>query len=179
MNTGGSGPSRHVVLVGMMGVGKSTVGRSLGAAMSWPFVDSDDEVVARAGRPVAEIFATDGEAAFRVLEATVLGDLLADPRPSVIAAAGGAVLDPATRERLRESATVVWLRAPVDVLVGRTATGTHRPALADDPHGTLSRMESERTSVYESVADVVVDADRPIVDVVAAILSSIEGVVAP
>lgn len=172
----GDGPRSpgHVVLVGMMGVGKSTVGRRLAASMARPFHDSDDEVVARAGRPVAEIFATDGEPAFRALEATVMADLLVDPEPAVIAAAGGAVLDPTTRASLRGAGTVVWLRAPVDVLVDRTAGGTHRPALADDPRAALVRMESDRADVYASVADLVIDTDATVDDVVGTIRRAVE-----
>ena len=175
-----AGPSRaagHVVLVGMMGVGKSTVGRRLASALELPFVDSDDELVARTGRTVAEIFAADGEPAFRVLEAEVMADLLASDRATVIAAAGGAVLAPATRAWLRERSTVVWLRAPVDVLVERTSGGTHRPALADDPRATLERMEDDRSAVYAEVADVVIDADRPVAAVVDAIVVALRSVV--
>lgn len=99
--------SRHLVLIGMMGVGKSTVGRALARALGRPFLDSDDAVEARSGRTVADIFAADGEAAFRAVEAEVMAALLDDPRPSVIAAAGGSVLDAGTRERLRSAGTVV------------------------------------------------------------------------
>lgn len=163
----------HVVLVGMMGVGKSTVGRALAVALGRDFVDSDDEVVSRTGRSVTEIFATDGEAAFRVVEAEVMAELLAVDRPSVIAAAGGAVLAESTRRRLADAGTVVWLRAPVEVLVERIAGGTHRPALADDPQGALERMASERAALYAEVADLTVDATRPVDTVVAEIAAAV------
>ena len=172
MNTSAS-RSAHIVLIGMMGVGKSTVGRRVAKELARPFVDSDDEVVARTGRAVTEIFATDGEPAFRAIEEDVMADLLASPTPSVIAAAGGSVLSSPTRTRLRESGTVVWMRAPVDVLVGRTSRGTHRPALANDPRATLTQMETDRESLYGEVADITVDCTAPIAAVVGAIVRSV------
>lgn len=175
MNTAAS-RSAHIVLIGMMGVGKSTVGRRVAKELSRPFVDSDDEVVSRTGRAVSEIFATDGEPAFRKIEAEVMADLLSSPTPSVIAAAGGSVLSTETRARLRESGTVVWMRAPVDVLVGRTSRGTHRPALADDPRATLTQMETARESLYGEVADLTVDCTAPIPSVVSAIIRSVNEV---
>ena len=166
MNSAGSS-SAHIVLIGMMGVGKSTVGRRVAKELSRPFVDSDDEVVAQTGRAVTEIFATDGEPAFRAIEAGVMADLLRSPIPSVIAAAGGSVLSEATRSALR---------APVDVLVGRTSRGTHRPALANDPRATLTQMESDRASLYSEVADLTVDCTAPISDVVSSIVRSVNEV---
>jgi len=172
MNAPAAG-SRHVVLVGMMGVGKSTVGRALARVMDRPFFDSDDEVVARTGRTVTEIFAVDGEPAFREVESEVMADLLARDVPGVIAAAGGSVVAPSTRRRLAQSAIVVWLTAPVDTLVSRTATGTHRPALATDPVGTLTRLSSEREALYAEVADLRVDATESVDDVVGTILEGL------
>lgn len=171
-----SSRSAHIVLIGMMGVGKSTVGRRVARELSRPFVDSDDEVVARTGRAVTEIFATDGEVAFRDIEAEVMADLLAAPAPSVIAAAGGSVLNSSTRARLRESGTVVWMRAPVDVLVGRTSRGTHRPALANNPRATLTQMETDREALYGAVADITVDCTAPITAVVRTIVQSVNEV---
>ena len=171
-----SSRSAHIVLIGMMGVGKSTVGRRVARELSRPFVDSDDEVVARTGRAVTEIFATDGEVAFRDIEAEVMADLLAAPAPSVIAAAGGSVLNSSTRARLRESGTVVWMRAPVDVLVGRTSRGTHRPALANNPRATLTQMETDRVALYSEVADITVDCTAPIAAVVGTIVRSVNEV---
>ncbi len=171
-----SSRSAHIVLIGMMGVGKSTVGRRVARELSRSFVDSDDEVVARTGRAVTEIFATDGEAAFRDIEAEVMAELLASPVPSVIAAAGGSVLNSSTRARLRESGTVVWMRAPVDVLVGRTSRGTHRPALANNPRATLTQMETDREALYGEVADITVDCTAPIAAVVRTIVQSVNEV---
>lgn len=169
-------PPTHIVLIGMMGVGKSTVGRRLAKNLDRPFLDSDDEVVRRTGRQVADIFTVDGEDAFRDIEASVMLDLLASESPSVIAAAGGSILRSETRESMKRSATVIWMRAPIDVLVGRTSRGTHRPALANDPLGTLTKMESDRQSIYAEVADAIVDCTQPISGVIDSILTAVEEV---
>lgn len=174
MSAPAPGRPGHVVLVGMMGVGKTTVGRRLAEVLGRPFSDSDLEVEARTGRTVREIFEADGEPAFRAIEAQVLVDALAAPEPTVIAAAGGVVLDPANREQLGRAGTVVWLRAPVVVLVDRVASGAHRPAVEADPAGTLQQMEDTRTSLYAEVADVVVDSSLPVAEVVSEVLSVVE-----
>lgn len=152
-------PSTHVVLVGMMGSGKSTVGRLLAGLLDRPLVDSDTQVQARTGRSVRQIFESDGEAAFRRLEAEALADAVAGP-PAVIAAAGGSVLDPANRDLLKRAGTVVWLRADPEVLAPRATRGSHRPLLAVDPAGTLRRLDAERAELYAEVADHVVDVSR-------------------
>jgi shikimate kinase len=150
----------HVVLVGMMGSGKSSVGRALASRLERPFHDSDAEVEARTGQTVASIFAERGEAAFRAEEAAVLAEALAAKPPAVIAAAGGVVLDAANRKLIDSAELVVWLRADPTVLAGRVATGTHRPLLEDDPGGTLAQLDAVRRPLYAEVADVVVDVDR-------------------
>ena len=148
------------MLVGMMGSGKTTVGRSLAAALGRPLVDSDAQVEARTGRTVREIFESDGEAAYRVLEREALVDALAEAEPSVVAAAGGVVLDPGNRAVLQEAGTVVWLRARPEVLARRVSAGRdHRPLLGDDPLAALQRLDAERRPLYEEVADLVVDVD--------------------
>ena len=171
--------SAHIVLIGMMGVGKSTVGRRVAKKLDRPFFDSDDEVVSRTGRPVAEIFATDGESAFRSIEADVMAELLDSPIPSVIAAAGGSVLNVATQTRLRDAGAVIWMQAPVNVLVDRTSRGTHRPALATDPRATLLQMETDREALYRELADFTVDCAAPIDTVVASIINAVGGVDIP
>lgn len=166
-------PGGHVVLVGMMGVGKSTVAKRLGRALGRPVFDTDAEVVARSGRSIPELFASEGESAFRDLESEVLVDLLGRNEPAVIAGAGGIVLRPENRAALAEAGTVVWLRAPVSVLVGRVSRGTHRPALVDDPEGTLAQMELDREELYASVADVTIDTSTRFDDVLAAAVAAV------
>ena len=165
--------ARHIVVVGMMGSGKSTVGRIVAQRLGLPFVDSDDEVVARTGRSVTEIFSHDGETAFRQIEADVMSDLLAATSPSVIAAAGGSILNAQTRQKL-QAATVIWLRVPVEQLVTRTQKGTHRPALADDPQSVLAQMEKDRSALYAEVAQYEIDASAPIEAVVDAIMEAVK-----
>lgn len=170
---------RHVVLIGMMATGKSTVGALLADALGRSLLDSDDHVEARTGRTVREIWRTDGEPAFRALEAEALAAALDDTEPSVIAAAGGVVLAEQNRRRLRAAdVDVVWLRAAVETLLARVrASGdTHRPLLDDDPAGMLERMAHDRTTLYEEVADHVVDVDSCTPEAVAArVLALVEG----
>ena len=142
-----------------MGAGKTTVGRALAARRGYAFLDSDAQVEARTGRTVAEIWAAEGEPAFRRLEAEVLEEALASEKPVVVAAAGGVVLDPANRARLREAGQVVWLRARPTTLAGRVRKGDHRPLLDSEPAEVLARLASERHDLYAEVADVAVDVD--------------------
>jgi len=154
----------HVVLVGMMGAGKTSVGERLAAQLGFPFVDSDRQVEALTGRTVREIFESNGEAAFRYEERAALEGALEVSTPSVIAAAGGAVTEAPVRDLLRalvdRGGHVVWLRADVDELVERVQDGDHRPLLADDPEGTLEHLQHEREGLYRYVADIVVDEQR-------------------
>lgn len=162
----------HLVLVGMMGVGKSTVGRMVAAELGRPLFDSDDMIEDRTRRTVREIWSTDGEAAFRELETETLVEALAEPEESVIAAAGGVVLSDRNREALQGAdAHVVWLLADVDVLVERARNGMHRPLLDDDPEGMLRRMHVDRAPLYQEVADAIVSVDhRSAHDVAKAVL---------
>lgn len=149
---------RHVVLVGLMGVGKTTVGRLLAARLGRRFVDSDELIEAATGQTVREIFAAEGEPAFRALETAALLDALGGAEPTVIAAAGGVVLASRNRKALVDSgALVVWLQADVDLLTHRARLGEHRPLLDDDPAGTLARMADEREALYREVAHRSVD----------------------
>lgn len=152
-------PRHHVVLVGLMGVGKSTVGRRLAKELARPFADVDEQVELRAGLAIPRIFEERGEPAFRALEADVLADLLHRAEPLVLAAGGGVVAAPANRAALAASgAYVVWLRASADFLASR-ADPTHRPLLSGDAAATLARLQVERDPLYEQVADVVVDVE--------------------
>lgn len=158
----GSSGAGHVVLVGLMATGKTTVGRIVADELDRPLHDSDQQVESRTGRTVRDIWRTDGEDAFRELEAEALADALDAPEPSVIAAAGGVVLAERNRRRLKQAdVEVVWLRASVDTLLDRVraADDTHRPLLDDDPAGKLEAMARDRGAFYDDVADVVFDVD--------------------
>ncbi len=148
----------HVLLVGMMGSGKSTIGRIVADRMRRPFRDSDEEVERRARRSVPAIFALRGEPAFRAEERAALCSALASHVPSVIAVAGGAVLDPETRSRLRSAGVVVWLDVAPHVLTARVGAGVGRPLLDPDPAGVLERLDALRRPVYRELSDVVVRA---------------------
>jgi shikimate kinase len=163
-------PASSIVLVGMMAAGKSSVGRRLAERRGWEFFDSDRQIEAITGRSVAEIWRTDGEAAFRTLEAQVLADALASTTPRVIAAAGGTVLDPRNRRLMSLHHPVVWLRARPDTLAHRVRAGSavHRPLLDEDPEGVLARLDAARRPFYEDVADVTVDVDDLTAEQVAA-----------
>jgi shikimate kinase len=151
-------PDAHVVLVGLMGVGKSTVGRRLAKELERPFADADEQVELRAGRAIPAIFREDGEEAFRRLESEVLADLVGRDAPLVIAAGGGVVSRAQNRATLAGRTTVVWLRASAGFLAARTDP-THRPLLAEDAERTLSRLLAEREPLYAAVADLVVDVE--------------------
>lgn len=141
----------------MMGAGKTTLGQRLARILGRPFVDSDQQVEARTGRTVREIFESDGEPAFRALETDALADALAMEEPAVIAAAGGTVLSDLNRSRMRDGGTVVWLRADPAVLADRVRNGSHRPLLAQDPAQRLRDLDAQRRDLYADVADHVID----------------------
>lgn len=163
---------QHVVLVGLMGSGKSTVGRSLAERLGRELLDTDALVEARAGRSIREIFAVDGEQAFRDLEGELLVEVLARPTPAVIATGGGVVLRDANRVALASAAArVVWLCAEPATLLDRVRNAPHRPLLDHDPAGTLQRMAEERAPLYREVADLIVRVDgRSTHEVVEAVL---------
>jgi shikimate kinase len=155
---------KHLVLIGMMGTGKTTAGTRVAAVLDRPFVDSDEQIEALTGRTVREIFESEGEEAFRAFETQALLDALASDRPSVIAAAGGAVLRPENRAAIRDAGRVVWLKADPEVLLSRVGSGEHRPLLQKDPLGVLRKMEAERHDLYEELADVTVDVGELAID---------------
>lgn len=156
------------MLVGLMGAGKTTVGRLCAERLGRPFVDTDDVVEALAGLPVPEIFATGGEPRFRELERQAVADVCTGPEPLVIACGGGAVVDADNRRRLRDGGYVVWLRAPAAVLHGRVGGGEGRPLLSGDPLTTLERLETLRDDAYRAAGHASVDTDGLTAEEVAA-----------
>lgn len=152
-------PGWHVLLVGMMATGKSTLGRLLAERLGRYSVDTDEEVVRDAGRTVSEIFAAEGEAAFRLAEKRALAEAVATPGPAVISVGGGVVLDPENRRLIARSGQVVWLRARPETLAQRVGNGHGRPLLEHDPAGSLHRLGTERHPLYEEVAHLALDVD--------------------
>jgi|SRR5579871_95234 len=149
--------NRTVALVGMMGAGKSSVGRRLAARLGVPFRDADAEIESAAGCTIAEIFERFGEPAFRDGERKVIARLLAEP-PHVMATGGGAFADPSTREKLKEQTVTIWLKAPVELLLARTQRRDTRPLLRDgDPREILERLLTERAPIY-AMADFTIDS---------------------
>jgi len=148
--------SRCVVLVGMMGAGKSTIGRRLAARLGLRFFDADTEIeIAHAGMTIPEIFATHGEPYFRDGEARVIARLL-DGGPAVIATGGGAVMREETRNRIRDKAVSIWLKADIDVIMKRVRRRADRPLLqTEDPTGTVQRLLEAREPVY-AIADLTI-----------------------
>ena len=150
-------PPRTIVLVGLMGAGKTNIGRRLATRLQLPFVDADSEIEAAAGETIPEIFENRGEAAFREGERRVIARLL-DAPVHVLATGGGAYMDPQTRALIRERSISVWLRAELEVLLQRVARRSNRPLLKQgDPREVLSQLIERRYPVYAE-ADIVVDS---------------------
>lgn len=149
---------KTVVLVGMMGAGKTAIGKHVAQLLGVPFRDSDEAIVAAAQMSIPEIFARDGEAFFRAREAEVIARLMRKS-PGILSVGGGAFLRAETRARIHEQGVSVWLRADLDLLWQRVRAKPTRPLLqTDDPQGTLARLLAERTPDYAQ-ADLVADAD--------------------
>jgi shikimate kinase len=156
---------KTLVLVGMMGAGKTSVGRRLASTLGVPFRDADVEIEAAAGCTINEIFERFGEPAFRSGERKVIARLLSDP-PHVLAAGGGAFIDVETRERIKERAISIWLRAPLELLIQRVLRKDTRPLLrTNDSRATLERLLRDREPIYAQ-ADIVVESDEGPHDVV-------------
>src|SRR5215472_9866921 len=150
-------PHRTIVLVGLMGAGKSKIGRRLAARLNLPFFDSDQEIETAAGESIEEIFANRGEQMFRDGERRVIARLLAQPI-HVLATGGGAFMDPATRQLIGERGVSVWLRADLDVLVARVSRRNNRPLLkSGNVRAILATLIEQRHPVYAE-ADAVVDS---------------------
>ena len=167
-----------IVFVGLMGAGKSAIGRRLANRLGMPFVvDADTEIERAAGCSITDIFELHGEAAFRDGERRVIARLLARP-PHVLATGGGAFMDPETRAAIRENGISVWLRADLDLLVSRVSRRNNRPLLAGgDPRGILQRLMAERHPIY-SQADIVVESrDGPHEQTVELVLGALDAYV--
>jgi shikimate kinase len=150
--------SRSLVLVGLMGAGKSTVGRRLGSALRLPFHDADQEIETAAGCTVSDFFERYGEAAFRDGERKVIARLLSGPR-HVLATGGGAFMDPTTRELIKKQGLSIWLRADIGLLMERVNKRPTRPLLKNgDPQATMERLMAERYPIYAQ-ADITVDSN--------------------
>ena len=150
------GPCR-VLLVGMMGSGKSTIGRLLSAATGWPYIDNDELVRQAHGATARQILAERGEAQMRAAESEALARGVGAAAPTLIGVAAGTILEPADRERLRAGGIVVWLRADAAAIESRAMGADHRPWLDTGGESWIRETVSERDPLYASVADIVVD----------------------
>jgi len=160
------------VLVGLMGVGKTTVGRPLAEAHDRPFIDSDEQLQVMTGMTARAIAETRGTAALHELEVAALANALIAPRPSVIAAAAAVVDDDATGALLAGRAVVIWLDATASVAATRAATGANRPGAHDEE--TLSGQRERRAPRYAALADIVVDASADPADIVSVLEPQLE-----
>lgn len=153
--------NNNIFLVGLMGAGKTTIGRLLARKLNRRFVDADHEIEARTGATIPWIFEIEGEACFRRREADVIRDLSAQ-QGLVLATGGGAVLNPVSRALLAERGTVIYLRASIGSILQRTAHDKNRPLLQTaDPRGKLEQLWTERDPLYREIADLVIDTGRP------------------
>jgi shikimate kinase len=149
---------KTVVLVGLMGSGKSTVGALVAQRTGRALVDVDAVITARMSKTVRELWEEGGEAAYRYLESDVVLEVLRDDTPTVLAAPGGVVLDPVVRAALADS-IVVWLRTSPSTLAGRVRPGDHRPLLEDSPAEAFAAMAAMRSELYRQVATAIIDTD--------------------
>ncbi|MGU9978507.1 shikimate kinase [Phreatobacter sp. HK31-P] len=165
--------SRSIVLVGLMGAGKSSIGRRLAHRLGLPFVDADTEIEKAADLTIPEIFEKHGEAYFRAGEVRVVARIL-DSGPQVLATGGGAYMNPETRARIRERGVAVWLKAELDVLMKRVKRRGDRPLLkADDPRAVLKRLLDERYPVYAQADVTVVSREASHEEVVDDVLAAL------
>ncbi len=172
--TGRRQSTRSIVLVGLMGAGKSAIGRRLATRLGMSFVDADTEIELAAGCSIEDMFEMHGEEAFRDGERRVIARLLARP-PHVLATGGGAFMDPGTRAAVRARSISIWLRADLDLLVARVSRRSNRPLLAEgEPRTILQRLIGERYPIYAK-ADIVVDSvDGPHEQTLQAVLSALD-----
>ena len=170
---------RTLVLVGLMGAGKTCIGRELANRLGLPFVDADTEIETAAGCSIEDIFNMYGEVEFRAGERRVIARLMNDP-VHILATGGGAFLDTKTRELVREKGISIWLRASIDLLVNRVSRRTNRPLLKDgNQREILERLMEERYPTYEQ-ADIVVDSGREPPEITAdRVVGELQNYVAP
>jgi shikimate kinase len=167
---------RSVVLVGMMGAGKSTIGRRLSARLGLPFLDADAEIEAAAGMSIPDIFESRGEPDFRDGEARVIARLL-DSGPAVIATGGGAFTErEETRKRIRDKAVSIWLKVDADIIMRRVKRRSDRPLLQTaDPEATVGRLISEREPVYRQADLMIASRDVPHEKIVEECIEALHG----
>ncbi len=152
---------RCVVLIGMMGAGKSTIGRRMAARLRLPFIDADTEIETAAGMSIPDIFETHGEPHFRDGEARVIARLL-EGGPAVVATGGGAFMREETRRRIRDKAVSIWLKADAEIIMKRVRRRSDRPLLQNaDPEGTVNRLLGEREPVYGTADLIILSRDVP------------------
>lgn len=167
-------PKRTIVLVGLMGVGKSAVGRRLAKRFDLPFVDADAEIEAAAGSTIEEFFEQHGEAAFRAGERRVIARLL-DGEPHVMATGGGAFMDPETRNLVKLRGISVWLNADLDTLVERVSRRTNRPLLKNgDTKQILADLMAVRNPVYAEADITVASVDQPLGEMTVQVADALE-----
>lgn len=170
---------RSVVLVGLMGAGKSSIGRRLAQRLGLPFVDADTEIEKAAGLTIPEIFEKHGEPYFRAGEVRVVSRIL-EAGPQVLATGGGAYMNPETRRRIAERGISLWLKADLDVLMKRVRRRADRPLLkADDPRAVLRRLMDERYPVYAEADLTVISRETSHEEIVEEVLARIAGHVLP
>jgi 3-dehydroquinate synthase len=168
-------PNSNIFLVGLMGSGKTTIGKALAKRLSLRFVDADHEIEARTGAAIPLIFEIEGEASFRQREADVIRDLTAQ-EGIVLATGGGAVLNEHSRRYLRERGTVVYLKASVASILQRTSHDRNRPLLQTaDPKAKIEELSRQRAPLYQEVAHITIETGRPnVASVVQSILAQLE-----
>lgn len=169
---------RAIVLVGLMGSGKSSVGARVARSIGAQFIDTDDLIAQHSGRSVRDMFAQDGEEAFRIAEVAALNNAFENVTTGqdiVISTGGGVVLDPINRKVIKDRANcVIWLDASIDELLQRTGKASKRPLLDGDARGTLTKMAKDRFELYKDVATVRIDTKNlSISDVVLMVTTSI------
>ena len=165
---------RPVTLVGMMGSGKSTLGATLARSLGWHFYDSDRLIEQSARKTIPEIFAQDGEAAFRTLERSTIQDLVSHAEPCVIATGGGSVTVPEVAATIFDETLSLWIEATLDVLIARTARQRNRPLLENgNPEEILASLLERRGPIYARAAIHVRSDDRPVTEVAEQVMRQI------